>query len=265
MTISNLIKHPYTEDLNKEELIYREKIQPQEYSFDDVAKSVERLADGRMNLLPLLFKTVDFRGEMLELGAGSCWFGSVLSRLQSVDKIYCLDMSERILCDVAPHIMAHLEADGDKLIRVVGDFHKLYFEDGQFDHVVFDASLHHIPELNWNKVLGEVYRVLKPAGRVVAIREPFLSPIPTIRSWQRRTQGAHERRLGVTENLYTRREWDSKFRSVGFRSHFVAYVPLQPSKSVTAKEILKQAVKNSALRKLYSLLKPAYIIILDKA
>jgi SAM-dependent methyltransferase len=220
LPITPIIKHEFTEDLNREELYYRDVIQPSEDDYREVQRwlvvSVEN-----SDVLPELYTFIEFKGEILELGAGSCWFSSNLSLLGLVNRIYCLDISQHLLERVAPHVMKHLEARIEKLIRVIGDFNRLYFQDMQFDFVVCDATLHHIQESSFSKVLGEVYRVLKADGKVVAINEPFLSRNAGFNKHRRGRFGAHEREYGVTENIYTKEEWRGIFEGAGFKCHFI--------------------------------------------
>lgn len=263
MNQSKLVKHKFTKDLNEKEVNYRNIIQPQEDKFNDISKWIKTINDGRRNISPILYRLIEFKGEILELGAGSCWFSSELSLLKSVNKIYCLDISEFILKNVAPYVMEHLGANTEKLIRVIGDFNKLYFQDKKFDYVVFDASLHHIPEDSFIEILKEVYRVLKIDGKVVAIRESFLSPIPIFNKYRRRTFGLHEKKYGVTENIFTKREWENMFENAGFECHFIPY-DLQVNNTLNLKNLMKKFIKYSPLRAPFSHFFPRYIIVLRK-
>jgi len=65
----------------------------------------------------------------------------------------------------AGHII-NLEIEPMPNVDVVGDGHKLPFKDEAFDAVILEAVLEHVrePEI----VVSEVYRVLRPRGRVYA-------------------------------------------------------------------------------------------------
>jgi SAM-dependent methyltransferase len=54
----------------------------------------------------------------------------------------------------------------------VGDVQSLPFEDGSFDTVVAAWMLYHVPDLN--RGLGEVARVLRPGGALVAVTNSLL-------------------------------------------------------------------------------------------
>ena len=265
MNQSKLVKHKFTEYFNKKELNYREIVQPQEDKYNDISKRILRINDGRRNTLHILYKKIGFKGEILELGAGSCWFSSGLSLLGSVNKIYCLDMSEFVLQNVAPYIMEHLGADTGKIIRVIGDWNKLYFENEKFDFVVFDAALHHIPDNSFTRVLKEVYRVLKTDGKVVAIREPFLSPLflGPLEAYRRHTFGSHERKHGVTENIFTKKEWENMFRNSGFKCRFIPH-SFQTNNTWNLKNSIKKFIKYTPLRIPFHHISPQYFIFLEK-
>lgn len=264
MKKSKLIKFKFSEYLNKEELKYRETIQLQEDEFKDTSNWIERINDERRHIiLPFLYRNVDFKGEILELGAGSCWFGSELSRLDSVSKIYCVEMSEFILKNVAPHVMEHIGANTEKLTRVIGDFNQLDFQDEKFDYVVFDASLHHVPEDSFLRVLKEVHRVLKSDGKVVAIREPFLRTITIKKENNRRKFGQHEKTYGVTENIYSKREWKSMLSKAGFKCHFIP-TALQIDDTLSLRNLIRKLIIYSPLRIPFFNVYPDCIIVLEK-
>lgn len=261
---SIIINQAFSGLINKQELNYREQIQPKEQEFDSIPKWISRIDDGRRDILPILYRFVDFKGEILELGAGSCWFGSELSRLKNVNKVYCLEMSKFILTNISPHIMLHLNADLDKIVRVIGDFHKLDFPDNTFDYIVFDASMHHVPEASFFNVFTEIRRILKKDGLVVAIREPTLIPIPILNRKQKMTFGLHEKQYGVTENLFSRLKWSKMFKSAGFRCKFIPY-GFRIGKKVTLKNIVKRMIYSSPFRNFFLYLRNYHcLFILSK-
>jgi len=101
---------------------------------------------------------------VLDLGAGSCWLSSCLNRLRcrtiSVDiaptalevgrELFALDPRHRM--DLEPRFVPY-------------DGRRLPLEDASVDRVACFDAFHHIP--NQEEMLREVFRVLKPGGRVV--------------------------------------------------------------------------------------------------
>jgi len=263
LPITPVIKHELTQDVNREELYYRDVIQPNEGEFRQLSSWLIRSLE-KSEILSELYRFIEFKGEILELGAGSCWFSSGLSLLGSVSRIYCLDMSRSILENIAPYVMKHLGANTEKLFRVIGDFNKLWFQDRKFDFVVFDASLHHIPESNHSRVLKEVYRVLRTDGKVVAINEPFLSSNSTFNKYRKSRFGVHERKYGVTENIYTKEEWKRILENVGFRCFFIPQGFIKTNNSLELKNLMKRVIKKSFLKGLFLYFFPRYFVVLEK-
>ena len=122
---------------------------------------------------------LEFRGRMLEIGAGSAWFSAELSKLPSVVEIIATDASARLLKQQAPKVFKLLHAHAAKITRMPADFGKLDFPPNHFDVVVCADALNRA--VNMLRVIREVRRVLKPGGKFVAIREP-VRPLVRFRS-----------------------------------------------------------------------------------
>ncbi len=236
---------------NKDELHYREDVQQTEAIYDNFDKWKKKIGDGRLDYVHEIMKMVKFEGKILELGAGSSWFSCELSKLDRVKELYCLDFSEKILKEITPKVMDFLNADKGKMKRVVGDFYSLKFPDRMFDMVVVDAALHHIGSMDI--VMKEIKRVMKDDGKVVAIREPI---IPKMRPGSKETFGAHERSLGLIENIYTKEEWKGFFERNGLK---LSFMPVIPEYSFAHK-----AIKYTPLRLLNGYLFAHYVLIATK-
>jgi ubiquinone/menaquinone biosynthesis C-methylase UbiE len=116
-------------------------------------------------------------GEVLEIG-----FGTGLN-------LACYPASLRKITTVDPnpgmHRLAHKrlrQSEIDVDHRVLGG-EGLPFEDCSFDCVVSTFTLCSIAQVH--KALEQVYRVLKPGGRLLLL-EHGLSPEPKVQKWQRR-------------------------------------------------------------------------------
>jgi ubiquinone/menaquinone biosynthesis C-methylase UbiE len=203
----------FSEFLNVAEVEYRRDSQLQEEEFNSIEKWYACVEDGRRRFIPFLRDQcgVKFSGCVLELAAGSGWMSAEMSRMPEVTEVFALDASETLLQEITPNVFSYLQAQEEKITRVVGDFHRLEFEDESFDLVTVDAGLHHA--VNLDAVLTEAFRVLKPAGQHVAIRELITPPLRFKRmsSTRRRLIAA-----GVTENMYSMREWRAAFEKAGF-------------------------------------------------
>jgi SAM-dependent methyltransferase len=94
--------------------------------------------------------------KVLEVGGGE---GELAERIRDElgAEVIAIDQSERMV-----------EIQRSKGIDArVGDVEELPFADGEFDVVVAAWMLYHVPDLD--RALGEIARVLKPGGRLVAV------------------------------------------------------------------------------------------------
>jgi ubiquinone/menaquinone biosynthesis C-methylase UbiE len=264
MAATDIVRHPFTDDVNLSELHYRDQVQPHEEAFAAPSQWIQRVEDGRRALVPAVGRHVSLHGRVLELGAGCCWFSAELSKLDSVSSVVSLEMSEHLLEQVAPHVLAHLGARTDKITRVVGDFHQLHFPDGSFDFVVFDAAMHHVPTANLPRVLGEVRRVLTPDGMLVAIREPFLTSLPVLRAIRRRQFGRHERKYGVTENAYTAAEWRRVLDTGDFTIRLIPQAT-RADRTASSSRLARLAVRHTPLNAILRTVYPRYFIVMERA
>jgi hypothetical protein len=126
-----------------------------------------------------------------------------------------------------------------------------------------DQTLHHIPMRHFSAVMMEIQRVLKQDGRVIAIREPFLTPLPLYKNYKRNRFGLHEKQYGVTENIFTKKEWRRLLEATGFTVFFIRDA-LRPNKRSNFKNIVKNLILRLGLTQIYLYFYPNYVIILAK-
>lgn len=164
--------------------------------------------------IPFLVETcgVRFAGRVLEIGAGACWFSAELSKLPEVREIVATDFSRKLLRELAPRVFELRQACAAKITRMPGDFHQLAFPDASFDFVVCSAVLHHAVDIV--RALREVRRVLRPGGRLVAIREPVW---PLVRFKSRSRTQAKLVAAGVNEHFYSLAEYRRFFAQAGLQ------------------------------------------------
>lgn len=153
---------------------------------------------------------LEFRGRILELGAGSAWLSAELSKLPTVVEIVATDFSPKLLQEQAPKVFKLLKANAAKITRTPGDFHKLDFPANHFDFVVCSAVLHQAT--NMIQVLREAKRVLKPGGRLVAIREPVW---PLVKLKSRAKARARLASAGVADPFYSLADYREFFTQAG--------------------------------------------------
>jgi SAM-dependent methyltransferase len=93
---------------------------------------------------------------VLEVGCGEGELAERVSR-ELACQILALDQSERMV-----------ELTRARMVdAIVGDVQDLQFGDGEFDCVVAAWMLYHVPEIE--RALGELARVLRAGGRLVAV------------------------------------------------------------------------------------------------
>jgi SAM-dependent methyltransferase len=118
------------------------------------------------------------RGEVLEIGFGSGLnlphYPAPVTRVVAVEPNALVSdrARERIAAARVPVDVAALRADGE-----------LPFDAGRFDCAVSTWTMCTIPDVP--AALREVYRVLKPGGRLLFV-EHGLAPDEGVRQWQRR-------------------------------------------------------------------------------
>ncbi len=150
---------------------------------------------------------IQFRGRILEIGSGGAWFSAELSKLPGVVQIIATDFSPRILKEHAPKVFQMLNAQEGKITRMPADFHSLTFPGNHFDFVVCSGVLYNAT--NIVQVLREAKRVLKPGGRLVAIREPVW-PLVRIKSRAKLLETLIK--TGVNERYYTLSDYEEFFK-----------------------------------------------------
>ena len=174
--------------------------------------------------IPFLKKKcgIEFRGRILEIGAGGAWLSAELSKLPTVVEVITTDISPKSLKEQAPKVFDTLKAHRAKITRMPGDFHKLDFPDNYFDYVVCSAVLAHA--VNVVQVLREAKRMLKAGGRFVAVREPVW-PLAKFKSRAKRnaTRGAVYT-LGHYKELFKQAALPLVVRPVNLSSGFKYYL-----------------------------------------
>jgi len=134
-------------------------------SGNDPQKRIWRIrAKGFRAFTRFFARTMPLR--VLDAGAGNCWLSSRLALLGNTVASVDISVDPRDGLGARVHHLARLEC-------YEAEFDRVPFQDGQFDMVVFNGSLHYTPLLT--PTLREAGRVLLPAGRIVIMDSPFFS------------------------------------------------------------------------------------------
>ena len=149
-----------------------------------------------------ILRRFSFSGRVLEIGAGSCWASALVKHFNPKCKVYSTDISVRALLK-GMEVSRLLGVSIDYMVAC--DAHRLPFKSELFDVVFGVAILHHLERLR--DALREVWRVLKPGGLYLGIREGMAGSIfkPMYRLLGR--GWIEERRFRAVEKVYTYMEW----------------------------------------------------------
>jgi ubiquinone/menaquinone biosynthesis C-methylase UbiE len=163
------------------------------------------------------------RIRFLELGAGTCATTLSIRKIYPEASFVCADISlsrmEQLIKKTADLI--GVDTGGIELARCdMSD--PLPFRDGQFDIILFDASLHH--SCNVWSTLAECRRILVKDGAVAALREQYLAPFTAGCALQRLLQ-TEEVKAGVAENAYLKEQYAYYFSACGFAPQFYSVTP----------------------------------------
>ncbi len=159
---------------------------------------------------------------ILEVGAGSCAMGLLFSRYLSARKTVFSDISlpriEASYEEASKHFQ--YRAAGAEFIEL--DMNEPFrLPDASFDLVVFNAALHHARNI-WS-CIGESYRVLRPGGHLIALREQICAPLRRRRTY-RALLRTREVQSGVSENSYLVEQYLYYLRAGGFRATAIPVV-----------------------------------------
>jgi SAM-dependent methyltransferase len=124
---------------------------------------------------------------VLDVGTGACWTSRMLAERGA--RIVAMDVNASPFYGLRA---ADIQFAMHEVYfeRVLASMSVLPFRSRTFDHVVFNASFHHTPDLSGT--LGECRRVLRPGGSIAMTNEEFTS----LRHWlapggQEPEEGAH--------------------------------------------------------------------------
>src|SRR5215472_13049975 len=187
----------------------RESMVRQAIASGDETAWLRSLQEELPRFVPFLTRKcgLEFRGRVLEIGAGGAWLSAELSKLPKVVEVIVTDFSPLLLQEEAPKVFELLQAHTTKITRMPGDFHKLDFPNNHFDFVVCSAVLH--DAANIVQVLREAKRLLKPGGKLVAIREPVW---PLVKIKSRAKIVAKLVKTGVNDRFHTLADYKEFFR-----------------------------------------------------
>lgn len=111
---------------------------------------------------------VNKESQILEVGCGTGIFA---------DSVYHQITKNIVGLDISSDNLKIAKLKGRKFKKVLSDADNMPFSDNSFDLLVYNAVLHHLPDLK--NSLKEAYRVVKPGGYIF-LTEPNAKSIGTI-------------------------------------------------------------------------------------
>lgn len=115
-----------------------------------------------------LFLGKPISGKIIEIGAGTGWCTTLLSKKPSVQEVYALEYDPVSVNGLIQATVKSLKGNSDKITLVHGSFNDMPLEN-EFDFVVSIGALHHSENLR--KTFSECFKVLKPNGWFI-VTEP---------------------------------------------------------------------------------------------
>ena len=182
----------------------------------------------------------NYEGVGAEIGTGTGMYTAILSKIPTVRKIYAIEYSRECIENLTPLVFEKMGADTSKIVRILGSFNKMEFEDDSIDFLFGMGSLHHSEDLS--VTAKECYRVLKPGGWLIASERAGVNTTSNDeieealnREWiqsdiyKRETSGASkdERITRAMNSEHEPRlcEYEADLARAGFKVHTFIFVP----------------------------------------
>ena len=197
-----------SEHADLDELRFREEIEGYPDPLRDIPRFIEANELPRKLHHALEQARLAPAGDLVELGAGTCWMTAELAKRPAVRRVIGVEFSPRRLTDLAPIAIAYLGAPAGKIERRVADFYAHGLGRGVADWVVTDAAFHHAADpVSLARVAWDL---LRPGGCFVLFREPTLALLRGGRD-----HGVEDEH-GSFEHEYTARGYLRHLRAAGF-------------------------------------------------
>jgi len=176
-------------------------------------------------------------GRLLDVGCGSGFYLPLLSRY--AEEIVGFDLSP----EMVEGAWELIRAKGVSNVELfIGDAEQIDLPAGTFDYILCFDVLHHIPDLPG--ALKEMYRLLRPGGRLVAIEPNVLNPA---------VFAAHA--VPAEERGALMRNWPWRFKQAlspyfdEIEVRFINYIASSPSERVSALlDVLTTVMARTPLR-----------------
>ena len=142
--------------------------------------------------------------KVLEIGS-TAWRGWLENNSILPSSLTCINISE-VELQVGIDSAVSSKNSPDFILM---DAHDLQFEDGTFDFVFGDAILHH---LNMAPALDEIFRVLKPNGKILFVEPLDINPVgKLVRSLTKKARTSDEQPLRLCDIAEIKKRFETQF------------------------------------------------------
>jgi ubiquinone/menaquinone biosynthesis C-methylase UbiE len=142
--------------------------------------------------------------KVLEIGS-TAWRGWLENNSILPSSLTCINISE-VELQVGIDSAVSSKNSPDFILM---DAHDLQFEDGTFDFVFGDAILHH---LNMVPALDEIFRVLKPNGKILFVEPLDINPVgKLVRSLTKKARTSDEQPLRLCDIAEIKKRFETQF------------------------------------------------------
>ena len=142
--------------------------------------------------------------KVLEIGS-TAWKGWLENNSIFPSSLTCINISE-VELQAGIDSAASSNSSPDFILM---DAHDLQFEDGTFDFVFGDAILHH---LNMAPALDEIFRVLKPNGKILFVEPLDVNPVgKLVRSLTKKARTSDEQPLRLCDIAEIKKRFETQF------------------------------------------------------
>jgi SAM-dependent methyltransferase len=160
-------------------------------------------------------------GNIIDIGAGVCWSSAIISKMDNVESVTSVDLSEHRLLKIAPLVFRQLGGNYEKFKPIVDDFLTGPLPTNHYNVAVFCQALYMFPNLDM--VLKRVYELLVPGGLLIVACERITPEYPlfSVKGIKRKTIHLLKGRADLTgNNFYTDGEYRSSIKKNGFTYKF---------------------------------------------
>jgi ubiquinone/menaquinone biosynthesis C-methylase UbiE len=185
---------------------------------------------------------------ILDVGSNTCWASNMFATRGL--KTVALDIALTELQGLYTSDWYFEDNQNVYFERVLGSMFNIPIASNSLDYVYCCEVLHHSSPNELPITFSEIYRVLKPGGKLLVINEPLKFPTNL-----KRDHGQEVAAFSGNENVYFLHNYTAAARRAGFRPKFLEpkYHPLfreEPMKNPALETLRRAAAKSVAIRQL---------------